>query len=175
MNKKLKMTENKIYLNLGCGHNKLNNCINIDCRDKCNPDIVCDIKEIKYEPKTIDGIYATDVLEHIPRNLVISTLRSWYKILKKTGFLVLRLPNIKNIAKKYLNRDIDAKEFSRLIYGNQEENDPANFHKSGFDRKTLTKILKKIGFKRIKEESEYKYNFVFIGCNDNNMLLKFRR
>ncbi|KKK84044.1 hypothetical protein LCGC14_2787300, partial [marine sediment metagenome] len=130
------------YLNLGCGNEKLYNFINIDCRKECNPDLVCDIKVLPYESDSIDGIYALDVLEHIPRNLVLSTLKSWYKILKVGSFLILRLPNIINISKKYLAGKIDGNEFSRLIYGGQEENDFANFHKSGFDEKTLKKLLK---------------------------------
>jgi len=164
--------KNEKYLNLGCGIKKINGCINIDCREECKPDLVYDIMKLPYEHKTIDGIYAIDVLEHISRDKVISTLKSWFYILKKKGYIILRLPNIRNIARRYLNRDIDTNEFSRLIYGRQEQDQPENHHKSGFDIKTLKKILKKIGFKEIKEEFK---GLIFIGCNDNNMLLKFRR
>jgi len=157
---------NMKYLNLGCGNNKFNNCINIDSRKECNPDLVCDIKELPYEPNSIDGIYALDVLEHIPRNLVFLTLKSWYKILKLNSFLILRLPNIKRISEKYLQGKIDGDEFSRLIYGGQEKNEFANFHKSGFDKETLTELLKSIGFKEIENNIEVK-------CNSNNMVLKF--
>lgn len=162
-----KMNE-KNYLNLGCGTDKFFDCINIDCRKECNPDLVCDIKDLPYDPNSIDGIYALDVLEHIPRDLILSTLVSWRKILKVDGFLILRLPDIKSISEKYLKGKIDANEFSRLIYGGQEDNDFANFHKSGFDEKTLTKILKRMRFKKLKEIIE-------IPCNDNNMLLKFEK
>ena len=159
---------NKKYLNLGCGNNKFYDCINIDSRKECNPDLVCDIKELPYEPNSIDGIFALDVLEHIPRSLVLLTLKSWHIILKKGSFLVIRLPDIRSISEKYLKGKIDAIEFSRLIYGGQEENDFSNFHKSGFDEKTLIKLLKHIGFKKLKE-------YIEIPCNDNNMLLKFER
>jgi len=158
----------KKYLNLGCGYVRFDDCVNIDCRKECIPDLVCDIKELPYEFNSIDGIYALDVLEHIPRSLVLSTLESWYKILNLGGFLILRLPNIKSISKKYLIGKIDSNEFSRLIYGGQEENESANFHKSGFDRKTLRKLLKDIGFKKMKGN-------IKIPCNDNNMLLKFEK
>ncbi len=160
--------DNKKYLNLGCGNEKLYNFINIDCRKECNPDLVCDIKDLPYESDSIDGIYALDVLEHISRSLVFKTLESWYKILKKGSFLILRLPNIKRISEKYLSKIIDGYEFNRLIYGGQEENDFANFHKSGFDKKILNKLLKKIGFKKLKENIE-------IPCEDNNILLKLRK
>lgn len=160
---------NKKYLNLGCGDNKFDNCINIDSRKECNPDLVWDVKYLPYDPKSIDGIYALDVLEHIPRSLVLPTLKSWHKILKKGGFLIIILPNIKNISEKYLKGKIDATEFSRLIYGGQEENEFANFHKSGFDEKTLMKKLKKIKFKRMEK------NNIKIHCNDNNMLIKVEK
>jgi len=155
-----------IYLNLGCSNKKLDDYINIDCRKECNPDLVCDIKELPYEPNSIDGVYATDVLEHIPRSLVLSTLESWYKILKVDGFLILRIPNVRRISEKYIEGKIDCNEFSRLIYGGQEENDFANFHKSGFDRETITELLISIGFKEIENDIKVK-------CNSNNMVLKF--
>lgn len=162
-----KMIDKK-YLNLGCGTDRFYGCINIDSRESCNPDLVCDIKELPYEPNSIDGIYALDVLEHIPRGLVLSTLESWYKILKVGGFLILRLPDIRSISEKYLKGKIDANEFARLIYGGQEDNEFENFHKSGFDEKTLVKLLKYIGFKKLKEHIE-------IPCNDNNMLIKVEK
>ena len=161
------MNEKK-YLNLGCGNNKFYDCINIDSEKEYNPDLVCDIKYLHYEHNSIDGIYALDVLEHIPRSLVLSILESWHKILKSGGFLILRLPDIRSISEKYLNGKIDATEFSRLIYGGQEKTKIVNFHMSGFDEKTLTKLLKRIGFKKLKE-------YIEIPCNDNNMLLKFER
>jgi len=154
------------YLNLGCGNQKIKGCINIDSRKECNPDLVYDIKELPYEPNSIDGIYVLDVLEHIPRNLIFLTLKHWYKILKIDGFLILRLPNIRRIAEKYLKRKINNNEFSRLIYGGQEKNEFANFHKSGFDKETLTNLLKSIGFKEIESD-------IVIKCNSNNMVLKF--
>ena len=159
---------NKKYLNLGCGNNKFYDCINIDSEKEYNPDLVCDIKYLHYEHNSIDGIFALDVLEHIPRSLVLPTLKSWHKILKKGSFLILRLPNIRSISEKYLKGEIDATEFSRLIYGGQEKTKFVNFHTSGFDEKTLVKLLKHIGFKKLKE-------YIEIPCNDNNMLLKFEK
>ncbi len=158
--------ENITILNLGCGYVRFDDCINIDCRKECNPDLVLDIKKLPYESDSIDGIYCLDALEHIPRNLVLETLKSWHKILKSGSFLILRLPNIKTIAQKYLDNKIDCNEFSRLMYGEQEGNDPPNFHKSGFDRETLTKLLENIGFKEVKGK-------INIACYDKNMLLRF--
>ena len=157
---------NETFLNLGCGYARFDNCINIDTRKKCNPDLVCDIRKLPYKSNSIGGIYALDVLEHIPRSLVLSTLEYWYNILKIGGFLILRLPNVKSIAQKYLSGKIDCNEFSRLIYGGQEENDLPNFHNSGFDKETLKELLNSVGFKELNGKIE-------ILCNDNNILLKF--
>ena len=155
-----------IYLNLGCGNKKFDGFINIDSRKECNPDLIYDIKKLPYEDNSIDGIYALDVLEHIPRNLVLSTLKSWYRILKVGSYLIIRLPNVRRISDKYLKGEIDSNEFARLIYGGQEKNDFANFHKSGFDKKTIVELLKTIGFVEIKNDIKVK-------CNSNNMVLKF--
>ncbi len=157
-----------INLNLGCGNKRIKGCINVDCREECNPDLVCDVMNLPYKANSIDVIYALDVLEHIPRSLVLSTLKSWSNILKIGGFLIVRLPNIKSISQKYLSGKIDGNEFSRLIYGGQEKNDPANFHKSGFDKRTLTVLLKRMKFKKV-------IGIIKIPCNTNNMLLKFEK
>lgn len=154
------------YLNLGCGYKKRKGCINIDCGKEYKPDLVCDITKLPYEPNSIDGIYVIDVLEHIPRNLILNTLKSWYKILKVGGFLILRLPNVIKIAQKYIEGKISCDEFSRLIYGGQGKNKFPNFHKSGFDKKSIIKLLTDIGFKELK-------NNIKIKCNHNNMLLNF--
>ena len=154
------------YLNLGCGYQKRKGCINIDCGKEYKPDLVWDIKELPYEANSIDGIYATDVLEHIPKNLILNTLKSWYKILKVGGFLILRLPNVRKIAQKYIEGRMNCDEFSRLIYGGQGRNKIPNFHKSGFDKKSIIKLLSDIGFKELK-------NNIKIKCNHNNMLLNF--
>jgi len=159
--------KNKIILNLGCGYDKLPTCINIDIRKKVNPDLLCDIKKLPYSVNTISRIYALDVLEHIPRNLVKSTLQHWYRILKEEGFLILRLPNLYRIAEKYFKRIINCNEFAKLIYGGQEDNEAPNFHNSGFDVQSLTELLEEIGFKNAHD------SIITIPCNDNNMLLKF--
>jgi len=161
--------ENITILNLGCGYVRFDNCINIDCRKECNPDLVLDIKKLPYGIDSIDGIYCLDALEHIPRNLIVSTLNHWYNILKPGAFLILRLPNLKRIARKYLDGKIDCNEFSRLVYGGQEKNDLPNFHNSGFDVKTLTELLIKIGFKETYD------TMMGIPCNDNNMKMKLEK
>lgn len=155
-----------IYLNLGCGNTRIKDCINIDTRKECNPDLISDIKKLPYKNNSIDGIYALDVLEHIPRKLVLNTLNYWYNLLKVGGFLIIRLPNVKKISERYINKEIDCNEFSRLIYGGQEQNNFANFHKSGFDKDTIIKILEQANFKKLINDTNVK-------CNINNMLLKF--
>jgi SAM-dependent methyltransferase len=53
-------------LNIGCGYLKLENAINIDIDERCNPDQVVDVtKGLPFPDNHFDFVYAHQVLEHI--------------------------------------------------------------------------------------------------------------
>ncbi|MCK4528618.1 methyltransferase domain-containing protein [candidate division WOR-3 bacterium] len=154
-------------LNLGCGEQILKGkWVNVDIRTLKGVDILCDIKCLPFKDSTFVKLWASDVLEHNPRLDIEGALKEWYRVLKKGGILTLKIPNLKTIASNYICGLIDCAEFSRLIYGNQEGNDIANFHKSGFDSFYIKKLLRKAGFKteKIIEKPSYPAQ--------NNMIIK---
>ncbi len=156
----------KKQLNVGCGEQILPNYINVDIRKLDGVDIICDVKFLPFKGGTFEKLWASDVLEHNPRLDIEDILKEWRRVLKKGGILSLKVPNLKTIASNYIRGLIDCAEFSRLIYGNQEDNDIANFHKSGFDSVLLKKLLRKAGFKIVKiiENPDYPAQ--------NNMIVK---
>lgn len=82
-----------IFLNLGCGFNKLPNMVNVDAYDVCSPDVVWDLNKFPYpwEDNSVDGIVAYHIFEH---------LIDWWpaflectRILKPGGTLEIRVPD----------------------------------------------------------------------------------
>jgi len=136
-----------LKLNLGCGLDKRQGYVNIDCRPECNPDLLHDLtKPLPYSDNSVDEIIAKDLLEHFSHHDVERILQDWYRVLKPGGKIYIQTPDMCTIALKILNGELWSwKQISYWVYGGQEY--PQNYHKSGFTSPTLTALLHKIGFK----------------------------
>jgi ubiquinone/menaquinone biosynthesis C-methylase UbiE len=82
-----------VYLNLGCGFNKLPEMVNVDAYEICEPDVVWDLNKFPYpwEDNSVDGIVAFHIFEH---------LENWWeafsecaRILRPMGTLEIRVPD----------------------------------------------------------------------------------
>jgi predicted SAM-dependent methyltransferase len=148
------MSENerttKLMLNLGCGDKKISTYINIDSRKECDPDIVCDIRRLPYNEETVDGILASDVLEHLGWREIGTVLNEWYRVLKLGGQLIIKTPNVDTIVDAYQVQKINFGEFIRKMYGGQDY--PGNYHYVGFNPASLMVSLTLAGFKVLKTE-----------------------
>jgi predicted SAM-dependent methyltransferase len=84
-----------VKLNLGCGHNKLEGYMNIDCRPEVNPDRILTVPEglSFYPDNCCDEIVADDFLEHIPIPKIIETMEHIYRILKPDGIFFSSTPD----------------------------------------------------------------------------------
>lgn len=139
-----------LKLNVGCGNKKIHGFVNLDGRAECNPDAVCDILELpQYFPKdSIDLIYACHVIEHIPKDKLVSTLESWSDLLKFDGKLRLSVPNFDMIV-HYYRMTGDLKSLQSYIHGGQKY--PYDHHYTTFNRESLEELLKYVGFREITE------------------------
>ena len=63
-------------LHLGCGNKRISGFTNIDILNSPAVDVVADIMNLPYESKTVDMIYACNVLEHFGRNKELEFFRS---------------------------------------------------------------------------------------------------
>lgn len=143
------MSENiLIKLNLGCGFKKLPGYTNIDLDPNCNPDVCCDVGSLVYVENTIDSILASDILEHFKRCETKKVLENWYKVLRPSGQLIIKTPNLESIIDAYKTGQIPAEEMERKIYGNQDS--PLNCHYAGFTPEYLKNLLASVGFKVYK-------------------------
>lgn len=122
---------NMNILNIGCGNKKMDGAINIDIYKFDSVDFVfdCNNKIWPWETNSIDGIYASHVIEHIEDHK--SFILECHRILKRGGFLYLRVPHSSsasaigcighfrtysyNTMKDYLSRDF-------YLFGNKKFN-----------------------------------------------------
>jgi len=134
----------------GSGSPKLIEFTNIDIRDLPEVDIVCDITNLSmFEDTSVDEIRASHVIEHIHPDKIISTLQEWKRVLKVEGLLRIYCPDAEKITKDFVDSKIDCKEFSRLLFGNQDFGE--NLHRLVIDRKFLDDIVTKVGFEIISK------------------------
>lgn len=81
-------------LNLGCGYRKLGGYVNIDIREKFNPDLCLNIEEgLPYEDNSVSEIRADDCLEHIHQPKVIFVMEEIWRVLKNGGKFFVQTPS----------------------------------------------------------------------------------
>lgn len=82
-----------MHINLGCGHRKMMNAVNVDAFEICKPDVLHDLNKFPYpfSDNSADLITAFHVMEH---------LEDWWgavgecaRILKPGGRLEIRVPD----------------------------------------------------------------------------------
>ncbi len=104
--------------------------------------------------------YSSHSLEHFSHTEVPNILKLWFNKLKDGGKIILNVPNLLWVSRqivKFSNEGItDSKyfwEFSgehgleQIIYGSHSHE--GEYHKSGFIKSSLEKLLKETGFKNI--------------------------
>ena len=89
-----KVLDNKMKLNLGCGKNKLEGYINCDIDPKVNPDEVIDLsKDLPFKDNTVDEIFTSHTLEHIPHELLVEkALPEIWRVCKQDAKIKIIVP-----------------------------------------------------------------------------------
>jgi len=148
-------------LHLGCGNKHIPGYIHIDVADYSHIDYKRSIHDLPmFADDSVDYIYCCHALEYFDRTMGCLALKEWYRILKPGGILRLAVPDFEAIVNIYLkNNNIESQGILGPLYGKivikeeQPNGDSLNkflYHKTAYDFKSLRKILKEIGFRRIK-------------------------
>ncbi len=74
------MNSEKLKLNLGCGHKKINGFINVDVDKSCNPDLILDLEnEIwPWKDNSVEEVLLHHVMEHLGE-----TKKQFFHIIKE--------------------------------------------------------------------------------------------
>jgi len=128
-------------------------------------DVVADARKLPYRPRTVDRVYASHILEHLPYNGPVGkALKEWFRVLKHDGKLYVSVPDLRAVADMYL-RAADRKSevyFMRVIYGGRTNE--WDIHQAGFSENMLRSLLLDAGFRHIERVT----NFGFF--NDTSVL-----
>lgn len=126
------------------------------------PDIIMDGRKIIELPEAqFDVVYCSHNLEHYFRHDVAKVLAGMFHVLKPGGFANIRVPDLMEVMRAVLQRNIDLEEQLYVSpmgpitpldviygFGQQIETSGNDFfaHKTGFSPQSLTRALEKAGF-----------------------------
>lgn len=151
------------FLHLGCGARILPGFHNID-KYFVHPEVTnFDIFRLPDGDKTVDMIFCSHVLEHLPIRHAQMAIKEWSRVLH--GTLFLAIPDLELIMRELLcpSLPVDLRQwYMHTLFGYQVDMgnrdpsvldypvDPGQFHCSGWSKDTICNDLDKNGFK-IKE------------------------
>jgi len=129
-------------LNLGCGKTKIDGYENLDIKDG-KP-----VYPLDYiENDSCEEIRASHILEHFGAAEVFKVVSDWVSKLKIGGVLKIAVPNFEKVASDYVSKK-ETNPSGYLMGGQVDEYD---FHKSLFDKESLTQLMGAAGLKDIQE------------------------
>jgi SAM-dependent methyltransferase len=172
--------DGKLLIHIGPGEIASPEFINIDARPFPHIHYVtANIADLSiFSNNSIDLIYMSHVLEHIPINDVRSLLWEFKRVLKRAGILRLSVPDFDQIIRIYVDHGRDVKSMHLLLMGEQEYTQ--NFHCSIYNRDYLKEILFDAGFNEVRDwdpnncsyhDFKDAANGVFLGKNGEKYLI----
>ena len=110
-------------------------------------DYLSSVDQLGFAPDgSVDLLYASHVLEHFGRHEILKVLREWYRVLRFEGVLRVAVPDFGAVAQRYV-RSNQIEELVGLVCGGQR--DARDYHKMIFDERSLSGLLRDIGFRSV--------------------------
>jgi len=143
-----------LQLNLGSGTTRMRGYVNIDKYAK-EADLNIDAAELPYADNTVDKIYTSHMVEHVPFQEFQKMLKEWKRVLKVGGILMIRCPNIEAYLKKWLagNYKLRWGEGIHWLLG-FTSGGVGHINRNFFTAERMQRIVKDAGF-RIKRCTVY--------------------
>lgn len=103
-----------------------------------------------FEDETVAQIYCSHALEYFDRNEVIEVLQEWRRVLAPEGTVHVAVPDFQALIRIYEITG-DLQSVLGPLYGRMTGEPKAHFiyHRTVFDYKSLTSLLRDSGFKDI--------------------------
>lgn len=112
-------------------------------------------RHLKLRADSLDGFYASHVLEHLSRRDCQDLLLRVHEWLKPSGVLRVVLPNLRRLAKAYIEGTIDASQFVastflasdslhwwEMLFGHSQ-------HRWMYDAASFSQLLRDLGFRDV--------------------------
>lgn len=114
-------------------------------------------RRLTFPNRTLDGFYASHVLEHLARGQCEALLRRCHRWLKPKGVLRVVLPDLKRLAQAYVSGERSANQFISdtrmsverlgwfgLLFGNSH-------HRWMYDAEGFMRLLRHLGYRNVEE------------------------
>ncbi len=114
-------------------------------------DFIGDITDLsQFEDNSIEEIYASHIIEHVPQNKVKETLKGIYRVLKDDGKFYVSVPDMDILCDLFLSKKVPKERYHimRMMFGGQT--DEYDFHYFGWNFLFLKDFLAIAGFKNIE-------------------------
>lgn len=111
-------------------------------------------------------IYASHLLEHISHRIVPLVLKLWYTKLEQGGRLTINVPDLEWACRQVIKHEnmqpLDSSVYTQfegnnglqsIFYGTHAHD--GEYHKAGFTKTSLKRLLEEVGFKEINIEQIY--------------------
>tara|TARA_R110001592_G_scaffold64095_2_gene196786 strand:- start:273 stop:824 length:552 start_codon:yes stop_codon:yes gene_type:complete len=145
----------KNKLHLGCGPRFLEGFIHVDKDDLPHIDYPnTDIGDLgMFKDNSVGLIYSCGAFEYYDREEAVSVLLEWKRVLKKNGTLRLSVPNFSSVVEVYNKyNNLDGIGILGPLYGKWKiKKNTYIYHKTVYDKKSLTSLLADQGFRSVKE------------------------
>ena len=120
-------------------------------------DFLGDISDLsQFEDNSIQEVYASHVIEHVPQKKVNETLKGVYRILSENGKFYISVPDMDVLCKIFIDSKAppDVKfHIMRMMFGGQV--DEFDFHYFGWNFEFMRDFLTNAGFKRIEKVKSF--------------------
>jgi len=142
--------KDSVYLHLGCGSVNHPKFINIDAMRAPHIHYVRRIDDLSiFKDNSVDLVYASHCLEHFSHLEIPKVLAEWYRTLKTGGILRLSVPDFDLLLNIYKENHNDINAILLPLMGVQLGK--YRFHKTVFNKNSLTSLLHDAGFKEVRE------------------------
>jgi ubiquinone/menaquinone biosynthesis C-methylase UbiE len=133
-------------LNIGCGVWRPAGYVTYDLYD-ATADVQGDARKLPYEDGSIEEILASHLLEHFDFKEAFAVLTEWKRVLCHGGKLILEVPNLENICRKFADDPSSRVNLYIQIFGAPWY--PGHGHLFGYAPEQLLWTLQTVGFKDI--------------------------
>ena len=119
--------------------------------DKNDIDFIGDITDLsQFDDNSIEEIYASHIVEHVPQMQVEETLKGIYRVLKDNGKFYVSVPDMDILCRQWftVKGNKARMHIMRMMFGGQT--DKYDFHYFGWNMFFLKGYLLSVGFKNIE-------------------------
>ncbi|MES2437246.1 MAG: methyltransferase domain-containing protein [Patescibacteria group bacterium] len=142
-----KNADGKVYVNLGAGINTSEEYINVDAIYLPHIHHIANIQDLGMLPNnSVDLLYASHVVEHLPRKNLKKTLLEWKRVLKPGGILRFGVPNFDALVEVYTLSGKNTESIVNQLLGQDGEYDD---HHTIWNEAYARSLLKELGYKDV--------------------------